>query len=93
MTQTTTELLDLIRHKANGISSICDDRGMAAVKLLYHPYEANWQASVSWSDDSSIARTDDSVEQALILLSDALSVEHQRIRNQDAQTQEVRPDA
>ena len=71
-------LLEEARQRGTSVSSVCEDRGMAAIKLFWHPYESVWVASCSWSDNSEIREQSENVVEAADALIDALAIEYCR---------------
>lgn len=64
--------LDELLNIGTGISAKSHDRGMASVKLLWNPYECQWEASCSWSDNSELKASKEKASDALVELRDLL---------------------
>lgn len=57
--------LETCLYWANKVSALSDDRGMAAIKVVYHPYEAYWKAEASWSDCTQLQYCADYAPEAI----------------------------
>jgi hypothetical protein len=60
---------------AQKISALSTDKGMADIKILYHPYESHWIAKCSWSDCSEITAISESVSGCVIKIMNKLTNE------------------
>lgn len=69
-------------QRGTAISSLCYDKGMASVKLVWQPYECVWISSCSWSDSSEIKAHSKNVVESVDLLTDELAREYCRLHRE-----------
>lgn len=63
-------------YKAKKVSAASENRGMASVKIHYHPYEAKWCIECSWSDNSHLECAHNDAFTAVRIMCDMLDAEY-----------------